>query len=173
MTGPAVAIRTLQVTDAPALLAFEAANRPWFEEHIAPRDADFYSQAGVAAHVAGYLADHAAGIWHPFVMEDADGNIVGRANLKDIDGTTRTAEVGYRIARDACGRGLATLALRHLIEQARTRWQLEQLFASVYADNLASRKVLERCGFEHERTTTLDRRIDGRYRLVLPPAAGG
>ncbi|GGY78695.1 hypothetical protein ACFFTM_11055 [Pseudoduganella plicata] len=39
MTTPgSVTIRTLQADDAAALLAFEIANRAWFEQHIEPRD---------------------------------------------------------------------------------------------------------------------------------------
>lgn len=171
MTGPAgaILIRTLRNTDAAALLAFETANRAWFEQHIAPREQAFYSPEGVAAHIAAYLAGHAEGTWHPFVLVDGNGRIVGRANLKDIDTAAGTAEVGYQIARDACGKGLATRALGHLIEQARTRWRLTRLLAHVYDDNVGSRKVLQRCGFLHERAAQADGRIDGHFVLTLPP----
>jgi len=171
-TQASVTIRTLRADDTAALLAFEIANRAWFERHIEPRDAAFYSPQGVAAHIAAYLSGHAAGTWHPFVLQDAAGRIVGRANLKDIDRAAGTAEIGYRIAQDASGQGLATLAVRHLIHEATSRWQLTQLVANVYADNLGSRKVLARCGFEHQHGVTVDdggdgRRIDGRYTLNL------
>lgn len=142
-----VRIRTLQSTDAEALLAFELDNREWFERHIDARGSAFYSMQGVTDQIDAYLADFAAGTWHPFVIEDDAGNIVGRANLKGIDMTERSAEVGYRIAQNACGQGLATLAVRHLIQQAQLHWNLKQLVATVYAENIGSAKVLERCGF--------------------------
>lgn len=140
-------VRTLRATDAHALLAFEQANRGFFERHIAPRDPAFYTPAGVAAHIDDYLTGLATGTWHPFVLVDEDGAIVGRANLKDIDQAARSAEVGYRVAEHAGGRGLATLALRHLVHEAGARWQLERLDAFVYPANIGSRKVLARCGF--------------------------
>lgn len=140
-------IRELKVTDAPALLAFEVANRLWFESHIDPRDPSFYSLEGVTEHIENYLADFAAQAWHPFVIEDYRGKIVGRANLKSINSPQGCAEVGYRIAEGACGQGLATLALRRLIDEARERWGLRQLVAYVYEDNVGSQKVVERCGF--------------------------
>ncbi|EJM18527.1 acetyltransferase, ribosomal protein N-acetylase [Pseudomonas sp. GM18] len=142
-----VRIRTLESTDAEALLTFEVDNREWFERHIDPRGSAFYSVQGVTDHIAAYLADFAAGTWHPFVIEDDGGNIVGRANLKGIDMSEQSAEVGYRIAQSACGQGLATLAVRHLIQQAQLHWNLKQLVATVYAGNIGSAKVLERCGF--------------------------
>lgn len=148
-----VTIRTLQSTDAEALLTFELNNREWFERHIDARDAAFYSVQGVTEHITAYLSDYAAGLWHPFVIEDAGGKIVGRANLKDIDTSQRSAEVGYRIAESACGQGLATRAVRHLVQEARLRWNLKQLVANVYAENIGSAKVLKRCGFLIEQTS--------------------
>ncbi|MNP09896.1 Ribosomal-protein-serine acetyltransferase [compost metagenome] len=143
-------IRELKSTDTEALLAFEVRNREWFESHIDARDPSFYSLQGVAEHIQGYLSGFAIGAWHPFVIEDCNEKIVGRANLKSIDPATGSAEVGYRIDRDACGQGLATQAVRHLIEQAQRRWQLMQLIAYVFKENVGSRKVLERCGFVPE-----------------------
>jgi ribosomal-protein-alanine N-acetyltransferase len=140
-------IRELESTDTQALLAFEIDNREWFESHIEARAPAFYSSQGVAEHIDRYLGDFARGVWHPLVIEDADGEIVGRANLKSIDSPGHSAEVGYRVGQRACGQGLATLALWHLIEQAKNRWGLTQLVAYVYDDNVGSQKVLQRCGF--------------------------
>ncbi|OAB54773.1 GNAT family N-acetyltransferase [Pseudomonas thivervalensis] len=140
-------IRELEMTDVQALLAFEIHNREWFESHIDARAPAFYSWAGVTDHIESYLADFAKGAWHPFVIEDSSGRIVGRANLKGIHSPHGCAEVGYRIDQRVCGQGLATQALKHLIQAARMRWGLTGLVAYVYENNVGSRKVLERCGF--------------------------
>ena len=149
-------VRELKRTDTAALLAFEVDNRDWFESHIDARDPSFYSLQGVAEHIDGYLADFATGVWHPFVIEDSSGKIVGRANLKNIHSPQHTAEVGYRIAQRVCGQGLATLALRHLIQQAQSRWNVTQLVAYAFKENLGSMKVLSRCGFLLEPPTGED-----------------
>ncbi|CAI8922278.1 GNAT family N-acetyltransferase [Pseudomonas sp. IT-P253] len=143
-------VRELKSTDNEALLAFEIHNREWFESHIDARDPSFYSLQGVADHIECYLSDFAIGAWHPFVIEDSRQKIVGRANLKSINSPKRSAQVGYRIDQHACGQGLATLALRHLIHEAQMRWELKQLVAYVYQENVGSRKVLGRCGFSLE-----------------------
>ena len=163
---PPFKMRELSRTDTQALLAFETLSREWFESHIEARAPAFYSLQGVAEHIEGYLAAFAAGTWHPLVIEDCSGNIIGRANLKNIDTAQRSAEVGYRIAQDACGQGLATQALRHLIEQARTRWQLTRLVAYVYKENLGSTKVVERCGFLPEQPVA-DGKAGAERRFVL------
>ena len=147
-------VRELRSTDTEALLAFEALNREWFESHIEARDPSFYSTQGVAEHIDGYLSGRATGAWHPFVIEDASGEIVGRANLKSIDSPEGSAEVGYRVGERSCGQGLATLALNHLIHEAKVRWALKQLVAYVYPENVGSQKVLSRCGFVPEQPAT-------------------
>ncbi|MCI8210032.1 acetyltransferase [Pseudomonas sp. S25] len=158
-------IRHLNRSDTDSLLAFELRNREWFESHIDARDPTFYSSLGVAEHIQGYLADFALGVWHPFVIEDVSGEIIGRANLKDINLPERCAEVGYRIDHAACGKGLATLALKHLIEEARSRG-LTQLVAYVFKENLGSMKVLERCGFQLEPPLD-DEAAESRFVLFL------
>ncbi|WPN44825.1 MULTISPECIES: GNAT family N-acetyltransferase [unclassified Pseudomonas] len=159
-------VRELERADAQALLAFEVLNRQWFESHIDARDPSFYSLPGVAEHIDDYLSGLAVGRWHPFVLEDANERIVGRANLKCIDPLQGSAEVGYRIDQSVCGQGLATLALEHLIREARGRWELTQLVAYVYAQNAGSRKVLDRCGFVLEQPSCSDKTV-GEYRFVL------
>lgn len=126
----------------------------------------FYSLQGVTEHIEGYLSDFAIGAWHPFVIEDSSGKIVGRANLKNINSPKNSAEVGYRIDHRACGQGLATLALRHLIHEAQMRWGLTQLVACVYKENVGSRKVVERCGFLLEHPSLNDKTED-ECRFVL------
>ncbi|VVP25445.1 hypothetical protein PS900_04074 [Pseudomonas fluorescens] len=159
-------VRELKMTDAQALLAFEIQNREWFESHIDARAPSFYSLQGVTDHIESYLSDFAIGAWHPFVIEDSSQRIVGRANLKSIDSLTGSAQVGYRIGQRACGQGLATLALRHLIQEARMRWGLAQLVAYAFRENAGSRKVLDRCGFKLEQPSCHDNK-GGEDRFVL------
>ncbi|WP_248802519.1 GNAT family N-acetyltransferase [Pseudomonas sp. MWU13-2100] len=159
-------VRQLESTDIEALLTFETDNREWFESQIDARAPSFYSRQGVADHIQCYLSDFAIGAWHPFVIEDSSGGIVGRANLKNINSPKGCAEVGYRIDQRFCGQGLATLALQHLIQEAQAYWNLTQLLAIVYKDNIGSQKVLSRCGFRVEHEFWMDKTKD-ECRLIL------
>ncbi|MDN2676294.1 GNAT family N-acetyltransferase [Janthinobacterium sp. SUN033] len=141
------AIRTLRPDDAAPLLAFEQANRAWFERHIDRRPDAFYSIDGIRAHVAQFLDEHAQGRMHPCVIVDEHGQLIGRANLKDIDREQGVAEVGYRIGEQQAGKGLATAALQYLIALAQDEWRLASLCAYAIDGNAASIRVLERCGF--------------------------
>jgi ribosomal-protein-alanine N-acetyltransferase len=160
-------IRLLTPADAPALLAFELANRDWFESQVDARPPGFYSLDGVAAHIEDYLARFSNGTMHPCLLVAEDGAISGRCNLKDIDRAGRRAEVGYRIAGSAIGRGLAGAALSHLMELAYGRWQLVGLDAHVTVANAASARVLERAGFVLAGPSPLQARIAGQVLACL------
>lgn len=140
-------IRTLRADDADQLLQFERDNRDWFERHVDARGDGFYTPDGVRDHIHQYLDAYAGSTWHPCVLLDQGGAIVGRANLKNIDLAARSAEAGCRIAQQHSGNGLAARALNHLRDEARARWGLERLSAFVAIDNAASVRVVQKCGF--------------------------
>ncbi|CAM5560662.1 N-acetyltransferase OS=Streptomyces alboniger OX=132473 GN=CP975_07940 PE=4 SV=1 [Streptomyces alboniger] len=70
----------------------------------------------------------------------ADGDVVGNAA---VYGEPGEREVTYWIDRAYWGRGLATAALRELLALVPER----PLYARAAADNVGSRRVLEKCGF--------------------------
>ena len=128
---------------APALLAFEQANRAYFAASVPDRGEDYFAE--FEARHAQLLAQQAAGTDFFHVLVAEGGEVVGRVNLFEVaDGS---AELGYRIAQKAAGKGLATAAVRELRGLAAGQYGLTRLRAKVTLDNPASRKVLERNGF--------------------------
>jgi ribosomal-protein-alanine N-acetyltransferase len=61
-------------------------------------------------------------------------------------------EVGYLLASRYHGRGLATEALAAVVADASERLRIPVLVAIVDEPNVASIRVLEKCGFTHERS---------------------
>lgn len=61
-----------------------------------------------------------------------------------------SAELGYWIGEPYWGQGIATNALSLLCNYAFGELKLEKLFAGVFEGNEASKRVLEKCGFELE-----------------------
>ena len=59
-------------------------------------------------------------------------------------------EVGYHITKEATGNGYATEALNALLEFAKTEKNLTKVYGICVSENIASKKVLEKCGFEKE-----------------------
>lgn len=64
----------------------------------------------------------------------------------------RAAEVGFWVAEDYWGKGIATEALRAFTGYAFSRFDLIRLFAYVFEGNFGSTRVLEKVGFTYEGT---------------------
>ncbi|WP_367041734.1 GNAT family N-acetyltransferase [Streptomyces sp. Je 1-332] len=136
-------LQRLRAEHAPALLAFERENRAYFAKSVPDRGDAYFTEFD--ARLAALLAEQATGACHFHVLVDGEGAVVGRVNLVDVaDGE---AELGYRIAERAAGRGLATSAVRQVCEVAGAEYGLTALRAATDADNEGSRAVLVRAGF--------------------------
>ena len=61
-------------------------------------------------------------------------------------------EIGYYLKRSAWGSGFATEACRRLLEFAFTKSPLEEVVANFSRENLASKRVLEKAGFNDNGT---------------------
>ena len=72
---------------------------------------------------------------------EADGVVVGSIGSWDSDGKR---EVTYWLGREHWGRGLATRALVDFLAEAE---RSRPLYAATAHDNVASQRVLEKCGF--------------------------
>jgi RimJ/RimL family protein N-acetyltransferase len=57
--------------------------------------------------------------------------------------------LGYALAPEAWGKGLATQAAAAIVEAGFALTGTVEMLASVRVENAASRRVLEKCGFEH------------------------
>lgn len=91
--------------------------------------------------------------------------MVGRLNLVDVE--DGSAELGYRIAEKAAGRGLATTAVREACTLVATKYGLSLLRAAATVDNPASRAVLTRTGFTATGETVLNGHPAITYTLNL------
>lgn len=136
-------LELVRADHADALLAFERENREYFAAVIPDRGDDYFAQ--FAARHAQLLERQDAGTDYFHVVVTESGEILGRVNLVEVE--NGSAELGYRIARDAAGQGLATGAVAEIRELAKTAYGLTALRAKVTLDNPASHRVLERNGF--------------------------
>jgi RimJ/RimL family protein N-acetyltransferase len=119
-----------------------AADLPIFFEH--QRDPEANRMAAFAARDRDAFMAH----WSKIVADErlmaktvvADGQVAG--NIVSWDQAGRQ-EIGYWIGREFWGKGIATRALGAFLSEVTTR----PLYAYVAAHNVASIRVLEKCGF--------------------------
>jgi RimJ/RimL family protein N-acetyltransferase len=137
----------------------------------APRRADIEAVARLANDRR--IAENTASMPHPYTLADAedflqrvaagpdeiafaisleDGTLIGVCGLKrDGRGKRGNApEIGYWLGVPFWGQGYATEAARALVDHAFEDLELERLEADARVSNPASRRVLEKCGFQWE-----------------------
>jgi ribosomal-protein-alanine N-acetyltransferase len=136
-------LEQLRAGHAPAVLAFELVNRAYFAASVSDRGDEFFDQ--FPERYSALLAEQEAGICAFYVLVADDGSVLGRFNLYDFqDGI---AELGYRVAQQVTGRGVATRSVRELCRIAAARHGLRTLRAATSHGNAASQKVLAKAGF--------------------------
>lgn len=115
------------------------------------------------------IAEMTATIPHPYTMKDAETWLEkvssGRGNSMVLfvkgekrmlagvagfghRGEEHNPEIGYWIGEQHWGRGYATEASRALIDHAFTETEIDALSASCRIQHQASRRVIEKCGFQ-------------------------
>ncbi|MCT7353999.1 GNAT family N-acetyltransferase [Streptomyces sp. 15-116A] len=160
-----VTLERLHAEHADALLAFERENRAYFARTVPDRGDAFFTPTGFAARLASLRAEQEAGVCHFHVVLDEEGRLIGRINLIDV--TNGSAELGYRVAESATGRGVATAAVAQMCRLAWTSYGLTSLTAVTTLDNPASMKVLTRSGFIRVRDTVVGGRPGVGYLRFL------
>lgn len=120
--------------------------------------------------IARYLTD---GFPHPYTIEHArsfiekfkshnptqvfaievDGELAGGIGVHpQSDIMKLNAELGYWIAEDFWGQGIATFAINKMVGYAFNTFDVTRIYARPFGSNKASARVLEKCGFILEAT---------------------
>jgi RimJ/RimL family protein N-acetyltransferase len=148
--------------------------RPWL-----PSDEASLAKHANNKNVARNLTDIFP---HPYTVEDArawigkqqgiepprnfaiviDGNAVGGVGFlvgKDI--FHRSAEMGYWIGEEFWGRGIVPEAVKAVTKYAFENFDLMHIHAGIFERNVASRRVLEKAGYELEGRLRMHATKDG------------
>ena len=64
----------------------------------------------------------------------------------------RCAEIGFFLAEPEWGQGIMTKVVAAIVDYGFATFDLERIYATVFECNPASRRVLEKAGFDHEGT---------------------
>lgn len=136
-------LERLRAEHAPAVLAFELANRAYFATSISDRGETFFEHFDESYRQ--WLAEQEAGtcIFHALIGDD--GTVLGLFNLRDLE--DGSAVLGYRVSQHVAGRGVATATVQELCAVAAQRYGLHTLRAATTLDNVASQQVLTKAGF--------------------------
>ena len=76
--------------------------------------------------------------------------VIGVIDIFKIDWKNKNAELGYWLGKKYWGRGLTTEAVKLMLKFAFEKLKLHRVYASLFEENVASRRVLEKSGFKLE-----------------------
>jgi [ribosomal protein S5]-alanine N-acetyltransferase len=90
--------------------------------------------------------------------------VVGLVEFHHWDRYHHKAEIGYSLARQRWGQGIASEALKAMLHFGIESMELHRIEANTIADNVESVRLLERLGFQREGTRReSSREDDGTY----------
>lgn len=141
-------IRLIALDDAAALAAVQRRSRQFLAPWEPIRADAYFTAEGQQADISAALGRHERGEAMPWVILDGQGDIAGRVTLNGIvRGPFQSCSMGYWLARDQTGNGLATEAVRDAVMLAFNELDLHRIQAETLVNNVASQNVLSRTGF--------------------------
>ncbi|MBL1419898.1 MAG: GNAT family N-acetyltransferase [Alphaproteobacteria bacterium] len=142
-------LKLMSTADCQAILDFETKNKTYFEQSAPPRPKAYFNHNDLHKIIQGLVKEQTAGQCL-FYLAYQNNKIIARINLINIK--HQSAELGYRVAKNQTGQGLATKLTANLINLAKTH-NLKTLTAHTTTTNIASIRVLEKNNFKHTKTT--------------------
>jgi ribosomal-protein-alanine N-acetyltransferase len=142
-------LRELLPSDAEGM--FELDSDPEVHRYLGNNPIRHVDQAKqIIDHVRRQYVDVGIGRW---AMEEKEtGNFLGWAGLKlnrePMNNHVDYYDVGYRLLKKHWGRGYATEAAKASLDYGLSRLNLTDIYGIADANNLASRKVLEKIGLQ-------------------------
>ena len=83
---------------------------------------------------------------YPIITNDG-GKTIGYVQLCKLDPDEGAWEIGYHIAKDFTGKGYASEAVKAFLPVMVQNHNLKEVYGICLAENAASVRVLEKCGF--------------------------
>jgi RimJ/RimL family protein N-acetyltransferase len=97
--------------------------------------------------LARAAAEREAGTAQAFLAFDDQGTLLGNFSVMELDKAPGYGEIGYWVAKEARGKGVATRAVILLRDYAASELGLELIELIIHEGNAPSKRVAERTGF--------------------------
>lgn len=141
-------LREVQHSDAPGFLALDSDSE--VHRYLGGHTIHQLEEAKtVIAFLQQQYHDYGIGRWA--VIDKTNGDFIGWAGIKWVtescNGRTHYHDLGYRLQRNHWGKGIATECALACVKFAFEALRLPVITAAAHEHNMASRRVLEKCGF--------------------------
>ena len=167
--------RPLAADDAAALGELVRGNRAFLAPWQPLRSERYYTDEGQRDSVEAALRQQEAQTSLPLAILNRQDRVVGTITLQSIiRGAFQSCSVGYWLAEDAQGEGLASRALAEAVGLAFHDLRLHRVQAETLPHNDRSQRVLDRVGFVRYGVAAAYLKIGGQwqdnvlYQLLTP-----
>ena len=154
-------LRPLELSDAPAIYAYQS--NPEVHRYMSSEPP---ASVEVAAEPIGKWlalpAEQRRPCW-VMVLREND-RIVGTISFNQLSREEHNGQLGYEVARDQWGKGIATEAVRAVVSYGFDTMRLNRIAAYCWDCNAASQRVMEKAGMRYEGTLRQLRHAKGAYR---------
>ena len=163
--GRGVVLRPPRPSDYEAWAALRQAShaylQPW--EPLWPEDD--LTRPAFKRRLSIYGREMEAGhAWPFFVFADSDQALVGAITLSNVRrGVAETGTLGYWIGQKHAGKGYGAAAVQAMVAYAFDELNLHRVEAACVPENAASRRVLEKSGFQLEGQARAYLKINGAW----------
>jgi len=129
---------------------------PWLaaaanDAEIAARMTDSFPHPFTETNAITFINKAQASLTSRILAIICDGELVGAIGLHAQEGIMRkNMELGYWIAQSKWGRGIATEAVKQMVNLGFSSFDITRIFARPFGSNVASQKVLEKARFTLE-----------------------
>jgi RimJ/RimL family protein N-acetyltransferase len=106
-----------------------------------------YERRHADQYLARCVEEEAAGKTRAFVAVDAEDRLLASISVMELDKAPGYGEIGYWVAKDARGKGVASRAVTLLRDWCAGELELELIELLIDGENLASQRVAESTGF--------------------------
>lgn len=125
------------------------------------------SQSASRRYLIYLQGQYRAGNFYDFALVDREsGKMIGTCGFSSFTLTDNSAEIGYVLNPAYWGKGLATEAVRRILQFAFVELSLHRVTARIMEGNLASKRVAEKCGMRLEATHIKSLRVKGTYHTI-------
>lgn len=138
-----LSLRVLTPSEAEAIVAGRRAGQAWAADYPTLGDVNV-AHAALAGKMAFASDSMPWGLY--VIVKNANGLSVGGVGFKTSPNELGEVEIGYGVCHSFEGRGMATEAVLAMCEIARS--DASAILAETDSDNVASQRVLEKCGFQ-------------------------
>ena len=165
LTTQRLVLREFTIDDWRAVHTYQS--DPRYRRYYGERD---WSEAGTRAFVQRFVDNQVESPRHKFQLAitlPGSGTLIGNCGVRLDRPGAPVGDIGYELNPEYWGRGYATEAARAMLAFGFEELGLHRVWAECVADNVGSRRVLEKLGMTLEGRLRENQSIDGRWHDTL------